>query len=156
MGNVLHVIFHYFIDTQAGVVRVERLLLHKGDMNNVLPTAITYRSVPRHGYCKWRTVTCGVYCDTPVHQCINPALLDSLWRIKLCRYTQNEQSQTNVLYCQKEYWFSKQRPTFFTLSLDTNSIWPYDIGKYKIGAYKYIFIWQVNIARLWHLWRGVI
>ena len=36
MGNVLHVIFRYFIDTQAGVVRVERLLLHKGDANNVV------------------------------------------------------------------------------------------------------------------------
>ena len=49
MGNVLHVIFCYFIDTQEGVVRVERLiffasqlLLHKGDANNVLPTAIAY------------------------------------------------------------------------------------------------------------------
>ena len=40
MGNVLHVIFRYFIDTQAGVVHVERLLLHKGDANNVLPTAL--------------------------------------------------------------------------------------------------------------------
>ena len=27
MGNILPVIFHYFIDTQAGVVRVECLLL---------------------------------------------------------------------------------------------------------------------------------
>ena len=46
MGNVLHVIFRYFIDTQARVVRVERLLLHKGVANNVLPTAIACRSVP--------------------------------------------------------------------------------------------------------------
>ena len=51
MGNVLHVIFHYFIETQVGVVRVECLLIHKGDANNVLPTAIAYRSVPRYGYC---------------------------------------------------------------------------------------------------------
>ena len=36
VGNVLHVIFCYFIDTQAGVVRVEHLLLHKVDVNNVL------------------------------------------------------------------------------------------------------------------------
>ena len=42
MGDVLHVIFRYFIDTQAGVVRVECLLLHKGDANNVLPTTIAY------------------------------------------------------------------------------------------------------------------
>ena len=42
MGNI-HIIFNYFIDTQAGVVRVERLLLHKGEANNVLPTAIVYR-----------------------------------------------------------------------------------------------------------------
>ena len=49
MGNVLYVIFRYFIDTQAGVVRVGRLLLHKGDANNVLP----------------------------VHRCIVPALLPS-------------------------------------------------------------------------------
>ena len=46
MGNVLHVIFRYFINTQAGVVRVERVLLHKGDANNCLPlshTDIVYR-----------------------------------------------------------------------------------------------------------------
>ena len=41
-----YIIFRYFIDTQAGVVRVERLLLHKGDANNVLLTAIAYHSVP--------------------------------------------------------------------------------------------------------------
>ena len=34
MGNILHVIFHYFIDTQAREVRVEHLLLHKGEANN--------------------------------------------------------------------------------------------------------------------------
>ena len=45
-----NVIFHYFIDIQAGVVRVERLLLHKGVVNNVLPTAIAYHSVPQSGY----------------------------------------------------------------------------------------------------------
>ena len=45
MGNVLHVIFRYFIDTPTGVVRFERLLLHKGDANNVLPTAFAYHSV---------------------------------------------------------------------------------------------------------------
>ena len=77
MGNVLHVIFHYFIDTQAGVVRVERFLLHKGDDNNVLPAAIAYRSVLRYGYCVSCSVLCGVYHDTPVHRCIVPALIDS-------------------------------------------------------------------------------
>ena len=53
MGNVLYVRFRYFIDTQASVVRVERLLLHKGNANNVLSTPIDYRSVglPRYGYC---------------------------------------------------------------------------------------------------------
>ena len=74
VGNVLHVIFRYCIDTQAGVVRVERLLLHKGDVNNVLPTAIAYRSVPRYGYCVSCSVPCSVYCETPVHLCIVPAL----------------------------------------------------------------------------------
>ena len=49
MRNVLHAIFCYDIDKQAGVVRVERLLLHNGDANNVLPTAVAYRSVPRYG-----------------------------------------------------------------------------------------------------------
>ena len=58
MGNVLHVIFRYFIDTRVGVVRDECLLLHKGDANNVLPTAVAYRSVPRYGYCVSRTVRC--------------------------------------------------------------------------------------------------
>ena len=75
MGNVLHVIFRYFIDTQAGVARVERLLLHKSDASNVLLTAIAYRSVPRYGYCVSCTVPCGVYRDTPVHRCIVPALV---------------------------------------------------------------------------------
>ena len=64
MENVLHIIFRYFIDIQAGVVSVERLF-HKGDANNVLPTAIAYRSVPRYGYCVSCTVPCGVYRDTP-------------------------------------------------------------------------------------------
>ena len=67
MGNVLHVIFCYFIDTQASVVRIERLVLHKGDANNVLSTAIAYRSVPRYGYCVSCTMPCGLYHDTPVH-----------------------------------------------------------------------------------------
>ena len=49
------------------MVRVERLLLHKGDANNVLPTAIAYRSVPRYGYCVSYTVPCGVYRDAPMH-----------------------------------------------------------------------------------------
>ena len=70
MGNVRHVIFRYFIDTQAGVVCVVCLLLHKGDVNNVLPTAIACRSVQQYGYC----VSCGVYRDIPMHQCIVPAL----------------------------------------------------------------------------------
>ena len=43
VGNVQHIIFRYFIETPAGVVRVERLLLHKGDANNVLSTTIAYR-----------------------------------------------------------------------------------------------------------------
>ena len=45
MWEMYYVIFHYFIDTQVGVVHAEHLLLHKGDANNVLPTAIAYRSV---------------------------------------------------------------------------------------------------------------
>ena len=74
-GNVLHVIFRYFIDTQAGAVRDERLLLHKSDASNVLPTAIAYRSVPRYGYCVSCTVPCIVYRDTPVRRFIVPALV---------------------------------------------------------------------------------
>ena len=74
MGNVLHVIFRYFIDTQAGVIGIERLLLHKCDANNVLPTAIAYRCVPRYGYCVSCTVPCGVYRDTQMHRRIVPAL----------------------------------------------------------------------------------
>ena len=70
MGNVLHVIFRYFIDTRVGVVCVERLLLHKGDVNNVLLTAIAYHSVLRYGYC---VPYCAV-CIT-IHQCTVPALL---------------------------------------------------------------------------------
>ena len=64
MGNVLHVIFRYFIDTQAGVVHIERLLLHKAKGDAVADNVLTiaYRSVPRYGYC----VPCGVYRDTPV------------------------------------------------------------------------------------------
>ena len=65
MGNVPHVIFRYFMDTQAGVVRVERLLLLKGEANNVLPTATAYRSVPRYGYCVSCTVPCSVYRVLP-------------------------------------------------------------------------------------------
>ena len=75
MGNVLHVIFRNVIDTQVGVVRVERLLIHKGDASNVLPTAIAYRIVPRYEYCVSCTVPGGVYRDTPVHRCIVPALV---------------------------------------------------------------------------------
>ena len=63
-----------WFDTQAGVVRAERLLLQKGDANNVLPTAIAYCSVPRYGYFVSCTVPCGMYHDTPVHQCIISAL----------------------------------------------------------------------------------
>ena len=77
MGNVLHVIFHCFIDTQTGVVRVERLSLHKGDVNNVLPTAIAYHIVPRYRYCVSCAVICGVYHDTPVHRCVIPAPLNA-------------------------------------------------------------------------------
>ena len=55
-----YVIFCYFIDTQAGVVRVEHLLFHKGDANSVLP--IAYCSVPRYRYCVSCTIPCGVYC----------------------------------------------------------------------------------------------
>ena len=62
MYYLAHVIFHYFIVRYtcgkcttctcyislfyrytAGVVCIERLLLHKGDVNNVLHTTITYR-----------------------------------------------------------------------------------------------------------------
>ena len=78
MGNVLLVIFLYFIETQVGVVRIECLLLHKGEANNVSPTAIAYRSVPRYEYFVSFTVPCGVYHDTPVHQCIVPALNGTL------------------------------------------------------------------------------
>ena len=49
------------------MVRIEHLLLHKGDANNVLSTAIAYRSVPRYGYCVSCTMPCGLYHDTPVH-----------------------------------------------------------------------------------------
>ena len=58
-----------WFDTQAGVVRVERLLLHKGDANNVFPTVIANRSVPRYGYCVSCVVPCYVYRDAPVHRC---------------------------------------------------------------------------------------
>ena len=69
MGNVLHVIFRYFIDTQAGVVHVERLLFHKVDANNVLPTAIAYCSVPRYRYCVSCTVPCvSRYTGEPVYR----------------------------------------------------------------------------------------
>ena len=71
MGNALHVIFHYFIVTHAGVVHVEYLLLHKGDVNNVLPTAITYRSVPQYGYCV--SCRCTMWCVSQYTGC--PALL---------------------------------------------------------------------------------
>ena len=75
VGNVLHVISCYFIDTQAGVVHIERLLLHYGDTNIVLSTAIAYRSVQRYGYCVSCTVPFGVYHVTLVHRCIVPALV---------------------------------------------------------------------------------
>ena len=75
MGNVLRVLFRCFIDIQSGVVRLERLLIHKSDANNVLPTAIAYRSLPPYGYCVLCTARCGVYGDTPVHRCIVPALV---------------------------------------------------------------------------------
>ena len=93
MGNVLHVIFRYFIDTHSGVVRVERVLLHKGDANNVLPNAIAYRSVPRYGYCVSCTMPCGVIRDTPVHRCIVPALQSTL---KYLTSPQTQQTQTST------------------------------------------------------------
>ena len=65
MGNVLHVIFRYFINTQAGVVRVEHLLLHKGDANNVLPTIIAYGSVLQYRYCVSRYTNAPVYRSDP-------------------------------------------------------------------------------------------
>ena len=82
MGNVLHVIFRYFIDTQAGVVLVEHLLLHKGDANNVLPTAIAYCCIRDTGIVY--RVPWGVYRDKPVYRscptqndCRNPRQLQS-------------------------------------------------------------------------------
>ena len=33
-------------------------MIHKGDANNILPTAIAYRSVPRYGYCVSCTIPC--------------------------------------------------------------------------------------------------
>ena len=66
MGNVLHIIFRYFIDTQAGVVRAERVLLLKGDANDVLPTAIAvYRDAD---------IVYRVMCIA-INQCIVPALI---------------------------------------------------------------------------------
>ena len=65
------------MDTQAVVVRIDHILLHKGDMNNVLPTIIAYRSVPRFRYCVLCTIQCNVYRDTLVHRCIVPALVIS-------------------------------------------------------------------------------
>ena len=50
------------------MVRVKRLLLHKGNANNVLPNTFAYHSVPRYGYCLSCTVPCGVYRDTPVYR----------------------------------------------------------------------------------------
>ena len=50
------------------MVRVECLMLHKGDANNVLPTAIAYRCVPRYGYCVSCTVPCGVYRCAPLYR----------------------------------------------------------------------------------------
>ena len=56
VGNILHVMFRYFIDTQAGVVLVERSLLHKNEANNVLHvilygnTDIVYRVPYRDVY----------------------------------------------------------------------------------------------------------
>ena len=66
------------------MVRVERLLLHKGDANNVLPTTIAYRSVPRYRYCVSCTVPycvsqytgAPVYRSGPSHQ-ISPLVLNS-------------------------------------------------------------------------------
>ena len=57
MGNVLHVISCYFIDTQAGVVHVEHLLLQKGDVNNVFPTAIALYRDTDIVYCTVRCVS---------------------------------------------------------------------------------------------------
>ena len=67
MGNVLHVIFRYFIDTQAGVVRVECVLLHKGDTNNVLPTAIAlYRDTDIVHHVPYRAVCIAIHRCTGV------------------------------------------------------------------------------------------
>lgn len=52
------------MDTQAVVVRIDHILLHKGDMNNVLPTIIAYRSVPRFRYCVPYSAMCIV-----IHWC---------------------------------------------------------------------------------------
>ena len=45
------------------MVRVEGLLFHKGDATNSLPNAITYRCVPRYGYCV--SCTDGMMYDMP-------------------------------------------------------------------------------------------
>ena len=59
MGNV-HVIFRYFIDTQAGVVRVEHLLLHKGDIDRAtlhkLNSPMSYYIEQDHYFMKVNTV----------------------------------------------------------------------------------------------------
>ena len=67
MGNVLHVIFRYFIDTRVGVVRVERLLLYKDDATNVL-SSIAYRSAQWILCIVYRTMRCvSRYTGAPVY-----------------------------------------------------------------------------------------
>ena len=96
MGNVLPVIF-YFIDKQAGVVRVERLLLHKGDSNNVLPTAIAYRSVPRYEYC--------VSCTVPTLWNSLPEYVRRHYGIQ-CRNMSDDVMEFTAGICQTTLWNS--------------------------------------------------
>lgn len=62
MWETYYVIFRYFINTYA------RLLLHKGDANDVLPTAIAYHSVLQYVCCVLCTIPSSVYRDTPVYR----------------------------------------------------------------------------------------
>lgn len=48
-------LFRYFVDSQAGVVCVERLLFHRGGANNALPTAISHVVVYRDTYIVYRS-----------------------------------------------------------------------------------------------------
>ena len=69
MENVVDVIFRYFIDTQAGVFRVERLLLHKGDGTNVLSPLshiIVYRNTDIVYHVPYRAVCIAIHRCTGV------------------------------------------------------------------------------------------